>query len=97
MRIIEGMEKYRLPNPSTPEDLEVNFSGMDGKVINYGDKVLVAGFFWNGPGEPAYFAAAYEYLDDEERHDCESEVGLRAVSEVIFEDDGHAIEWAMNQ
>ena len=97
MTITEGMQKYRLPNPSTLEDLETNFSGLDGKVINFGDRVLVAGYFWNGPGKPTYFAAAYEYLDDEETYDCESTVGLRAVSEVDFEDDGHAIAWAMNQ
>lgn len=45
----------------------------------------------------AYFAATYEYLEDEETHDCESTIGLRAVSEVEFEDDGHAMAWAMQQ
>lgn len=96
MKINEGMKKYRLQNPSTPEDLEMRFSGMDGKVLNFGDRVLVAGYFWNGPGEPSYFAATYEYLDDAD-HDCESAIGIRAVSEVEFEDDGHAIAWAMQQ
>lgn len=96
MTINEGMKTYRLQNPTTPEDLEMRFRGMDGKVINFGETVLVAGYFWNGPGEPSYFAATYEYLDEGE-HDCESTVGLRAVSEVEFCDDGHAIAWAMNQ
>lgn len=96
MTINEGMRKYRLANPSTPEDLEMRFSGMDGKVLNFGETVLVAGYYWNGPGQPAYFAAIYEYLDDG-GHDCESTVALRAVSEVSFEDDGHAIAWAMQQ
>lgn len=96
MTINEGMIAYRLPNPSTPEDLEMRFSGMDGKVLNFGDTVLVAGYYWNGPGNPNYFAATYEYLDEGKR-DCESAVGLRAVSEVEFCDDGHAIAWAMNQ
>ncbi len=96
MTINEGMKAYRLPNPSTPEDLEMRFSGMDGKVLNFGDTVLVAGYYWNGPGNPNYFAATYEYLD-EGKHDCESAVGLRAVSELDFEDEGHAIAWAMNQ
>lgn len=96
MRISEGMKKYRLANPSTPEDLEMRFSGMDGKVLNFGETVLVAGYYWGGPGKPAYFAAAYEYLEDG-KHDCESTVSLRAVSEVEFADDGHAIAWAMQQ
>ena len=96
MTITEGMKKYRLANPSTPEDLEMRFSGMDGKVLNFGETVLVAGYYWNGPGKPSWFAAAYEYLEGGD-HDCESTVGLKAVSGVEFEDDGHAIAWAMQQ
>ena len=92
MTITEAMKTYRLPNPTTQEDLETRWS----KVLNFGDKVLVAGYYWNGPGKPSYFAATYEYLDDEENHDCESTIALRAVSEVEFEDDGHAMAWAMN-
>ena len=95
MKINEGIRKYRLQSPSTPEDLEMRFSGMDGKILTFGDRVLVAGYFYNGPGEPSYFAATYEHLDDD--LSCEGTVGLRAVSEVEFEDDGHAIAWAMNQ
>lgn len=90
MTINEGMKTYRLPNPSTPEDLEMRFS----KILNFGETVLLAGYYYNGPGKPAYFAATYEYLEDGD-HDCESTIGLRAVSEVEFEDDGHAIAWAM--
>ena len=32
MMINEAMKKYRLPNPTTTEDLEMRFSGMDGKA-----------------------------------------------------------------
>ena len=92
MTINEGMKTYRLPNPSTPEDLEMRFS----KILNFGETVLLAGYYYNGPGKPAYFAATYEYLEDGD-HDCESTIGLRAVSEVEFIDDGHAIAWAMQQ
>ncbi|MBR4767149.1 MAG: hypothetical protein IK085_10360 [Clostridia bacterium] len=91
MTIIEAMEKYRLPNPSTPEDLEMR----NLKVLTFGDRVLVAGFFYNGPGEPAYYGAVYEFLYD--TTSCEDPVGIREVSEVEFEDDGHAIEWALKQ
>lgn len=54
-----------------------------------------AGYYYNGKNKPCYFAAAYEFLGDD--RDCEAEIGLRAVSEVEFEDDGHAIAWAMRQ
>lgn len=94
MKITEGMKVCGLPNPTTQEDLEMRYSGMSGKVLNYGDKILVAGYHWNGPGKPCYFAATYEYFEDGD-YDCESTIGLREVSEVEFFDDGHAIEWAM--
>ena len=92
MTINEGMKRFRLPNPSTPEDLEMKFS----KVLNFGDRVLLAGYYYNGMNEPSWFAATYEYLEDGD-HDCESTIGIRAVSGVEFEDDGHAIAWAMQQ
>ena len=53
MTINDAMRTYRLPNPTTPEDLECRWS-----------KVL-------------------------------GTIGLRSASEVAFEDDGHAMAWAM--
>ena len=53
MTINEAMKKYRLPNPTTTEDLEMRFSGMDGKTLNFGDKVLLAGYYYNGRTSPA--------------------------------------------
>ena len=44
MTINDAMRTYRLPNPSTPEDLECRWS----KVLNVGDKVLLAGYYYNG-------------------------------------------------
>ena len=95
MTINEGMKKYRLQNPTTSEDLEMRFSGMDGKILNFGDRVLMAGYYWNGKGQPSYYATVYEHLDDD--LSCEGAIGLRAVSEVEFTDDGHAIAWALAQ
>ena len=57
--------------------------------------MLLAGYYYNGMNKPSYFAATYEFLTDD--HTCEGEIGLRAASEVAFEDDGHAIAWAMQQ
>lgn len=95
MTIYEAMKTYRLPNPTCQEDLEMRFSGMNGKVLNYGDRILLAGFYCNGPGEPSYFGAVYEHLDDDMT--CEGMLGLREVSDLIHEDDGHAIAWALQQ
>ena len=91
MTIKDAMRTYRLPNPTTPEDLETRWS----KVLTFGDRVIMAGYYYNGQNKPCYFGAAYEFLE-EGKHDCESTIGLTAVSEVEFEDDGHAIAWAMN-
>jgi hypothetical protein len=90
MTINEGMKNYRLPNPTTSEDLETRWS----KVLNFGDKVIMAGYYYNGMNKPCYFGAAYEFLTDDTS--CEGTIGLVAVSEVEFEDEGHAIAWAMN-
>ena len=95
MDIKEAMHRYKLPNPATPEDLEMRFSGMDGKVLTFGDKVLVAGYYWNGTGKPSYYGACYEFLGSD--HTCEGTVGFRAASPVEHKDDGHAIAWAMQQ
>ncbi len=55
----------------------------------------MAGYYYNGKGKPRYFGAVYEHLDDD--LSCEGVIGLRTASEVEFEDDGHAIAWAMQQ
>ena len=91
MTINEAMRTYRLPNPTTPEDLECCWS----KVLTFGNRVLLAGYYYNGLNKPSYFGAVYEHLDDD--RSCEGAIGLRAASNVEFEDDGHAIEWAMQQ
>ncbi len=91
MTINEGMRKYNLQNPTCQEDLETRWS----TVLKYGDKVIMAGYYYNGMGRPAYFGAVYEHLDDD--MSCEGVIGLEAISEVEFEDNGHAIAWAMQQ
>ena len=91
MTINEAMRTYRLPNPTTPEDLECRWS----KVLNFGNKVILAGHYYNGMDKPCYYGAVYEFLSDD--HTCEGTIGLAAASEVEFIDDGHAIAWAMQQ
>lgn len=91
MTINEAMRTYSLPNPTTPEDLETRWS----KVLTFGDKVILAGHYYNGRNKACYYGATYEFLTDDRT--CEGTIGLRAASEVEFEDDGHAIAWAMRQ
>lgn len=90
MTINTAMREYRLPNPTTPEDLEIRWR----KVLTFGEQVIMAGYYYNGKNKPCWFGAIYEFLTDD--HSCEGAIGLRAASEVEFEDDGHAIAWAMN-
>ena len=48
MTINEAMKTNRLPNPTTPEDLECHWS----KVLTFGDRVLLAGYYFNGKNQP---------------------------------------------
>ena len=91
MTICEAIKTYRLPNPTTPEDLETRWS----KVLTFGDRVLLAGHYFTGRNKPCWYGAVYEHLDED--LSCEGTIGLRAVSEVEFQDEGHAIAWAMKQ
>ena len=79
-RLTERAKTYRLPNPSTPEDLECRWS----KTLRFGDKVIMAGHYYNGRGKQSYFGAVYEFLTDDTG--CEAEIGIREVSGVEFED-----------
>ena len=75
---------------STPEDLELRWS----HVLRYGDKILVAGHYYSGPGVPSWYGAVYEFLSDDTS--CEGEVGLYGVGPGGFTDEGHAIAWAIS-
>jgi hypothetical protein len=87
--MVELAWKYRLPTKSTPEDLASSWR----TVLKYGDRILLAGY-WHNPDGKSWFAAVYEFLDDNAT-DAEDMIGLRWVGEERFEDEGHAIAWAM--
>lgn len=76
MTISEAMRKYRLPNPSTPEDLETRWC----KVLTFGDRVLLAGHYYNGADKACWFGAVYEFLTDDRT--CEGMMGLYAASKL---------------
>ena len=54
----------------------------------------MAGYYYSYK-EPCYYGAVYEYTTED--HTCEGEVRLAAVSDERFEDNGHALAWAMAQ
>ena len=89
MTIQEAEKTLGLERELTQEDLEGNWS----TVLTYGDKVLLAGHWYMGRGQNSYFGAVYAFTTDD--HTCEGEIKLTAVSDEMFEDNGHAIAWAM--
>ena len=83
---------YRLPTATTPEDLELKMMHGGGAILTFGDHILVAGYFYD-PGGRSYYGAAYRFTTTD--HSCEGRVELVSISEDTFEDNGHAIAWAM--
>ena len=85
----EKMRTYRLPETTTSEDLGCSWS----TVVDFGNRVLLAGYFYSGPKANDYFAAVYEHTTADKS--CEGEIRLTAVSDEHFEDAGHALQWGM--
>lgn len=83
---------YRLPTTTTPENLETRLMGDRGTILTFGDRILVAGYFYN-PNGRCYFAATYRFITADRT--CEGGIKLTAIAEDTFEDNGHAIAWAM--
>lgn len=81
---------YRLPETSTPENIACDWSC----TADFGSRFLVAGYYYSH-NEPCWYGAVYEHTDSD--LSCEGEVRLVAVSEERFEDNGHALAWAMAQ
>lgn len=80
---------YRLPEITTPEMLACDWNC----TLNFGNKVLLAGYYYSGRNADCYFGAVYTFTTD--NHTCEGEIMLAAVSDGMFPDNGHAIAWAM--
>ena len=91
MKNLERLARtFRLPETTTPENLACNWS----TTLNFGDKVLLAGYYYRH-GENSYFAAVFTHTDSD--LSCEGEIRLTAVSEDFFPDNGSAIAWALTQ
>lgn len=96
MTMTERAAAMRIPTKTTPEDLEreTRWSARD-RILTYGNRVFMAGYYYTGTGAN-WFGAVYEFVYDGETT-CESMIGLREISGVEFEDDGHAIAWCLQQ
>ena len=84
---------YRLPETTTPENLETRFFTGSATFLTFGNKTLMTGYYYSGRNANSYFGAVYEFTTDD--HTCEGEIRLTAVSDKMVEDNGHAIAWAM--
>ena len=94
MKNLEKLARtFRLPEITTPENLETRFFTSNATFLTFGDKTLMAGYFWNGMGANSYYGAVYTFTTDD--HSCEGEIRLSVVSDEFFKDNGHAIAWAM--
>lgn len=87
-------DAYGLQRITTPEMLEMRFSHGSGKTINFGDFTLVAGYSYKPDGR-CYYGVVYRFITAD--HSCEGKVELISISDDTFEDDGHAIAWAINK
>ena len=85
-------DAYRLQRTTTPEELELKMMHGGGAILTFGDRVLVAGYYYN-PNGRCYYGATYRFTTAD--HTCEGRVELVSISEDTFEDNGHAIAWAM--
>ena len=80
--------RYRLPETTTPEDLECNWR----TVLNFGNHVLLAGFYFAN-GKNNYFGAIFTFTTAD--HSCEGEIKLEAISTEMYPDNGSAIAWCI--
>ena len=81
--------RYRLPETTTPEDLACYWS----TTLNFGNHVLLAGYYYAGQGKPSYFGAIFTFTTDD--HTCEGKIRLEAISTEMFPDNGTAIAWCI--
>lgn len=85
---------YTFKKTTSMENLQLKVSSY-GAVLKYGEKVLVTDLAWKG-----FVAAVYEFIETPEEtrlSDIECRLNLIETSESIFEDGGHAMEWAISQ
>ena len=87
-------DTYRLQRVTTPEELEMKRMYNGGVVITFGERILIAGYYYN-PNGRCYYGATYRFITAD--HTVEGAVKLESISDETFIDNGHAIAWAMSR
>lgn len=91
--MLEAQERYRLPDASTPEQLE-----LDGfTVIRYGREIITIGYRYDSKNpKNGYYAAVFLFEEDDKR-DVDDTVELEWVSTKQYADEGNAIKAAFER
>ena len=87
--------EYHLDLLTTPERIGVKFFTAQAVLLDFGNKVLMSKYCYTWKNEIGYCGAIYRFIT--ENHDCDGTIELVKVSDEFFEDNGHAIEWALKQ
>lgn len=82
-------ETFRLLTIATQERLEERFH----VVVKFGDLVILAGHYYTGEHSPSWYSAVYRFTGP--GRSCEDTIALCRLSDQFFEDEGHALQWAM--
>ena len=90
----EDTYTYRLQRTTTPEELEMKMMHNGGAILTFGDRILIAGYYYN-PNGRCYYGATYSFTTDD--HTIEGKIKLNSISDETFIDNGHAIAWAMGR
>ena len=85
-------DAYRLQRVTTPENLEMKMMHNGGVVITFGERILIAGYYYQPSGD-CYYAAIYRFTTAD--HTCEGEIRLEAISTEMYPDNGSAIAWCI--
>lgn len=96
--LTQRRQELHLEWRETPERLISKAMHEGCSIMRYGQHYLMTGWndleYWR-PEEERWYAAVYEQLDDEEMGP-ETDLALVEISPEFFQDEGHAIEWAIN-
>ena len=82
-------ETFHLLTIATQERLEERFH----VVVKFGDRVILAGHYYTGEHSPSWYSAVYRFTGP--GRSCEDTIALWRISDQFFEDEGHALQWAM--
>lgn len=98
--LTQRRQELHLEWRETPERLISKAMNEGCSIMRYGQYYLMTGWSdleYRRPEEEEeyWYAAVYEQLDDG-KMDPETDLALAEISPGFFQDEGHAIEWAIN-